>query len=179
MVIGLSQKNNQYEQVQDPDKTQKQTLEIPNLRLLARTPDTPIDKKQFALMSSHRGGSMIGSIGFDWARSSGGSQRQATPRSDDNLGCDKYYFQFKPPNWITRAAWSIASSISTSGFDVRLRAYSVVSEDSPVIELAKCGDIAGLLHLFDRKVASPFDMTEEGFSLLDVSWGLENYRRLC
>ncbi len=169
MVICLSQKNDQRGQVQDLDQVQEETHKIPNHQLLIRKPNAPVDEKQFALMSSHTGVSMIGSIGFDWTRSSDGSRRRGTPRSEGSLGCDKYYFQFKPPNWLTRRAWSIASALSTGGFDVKLRAYSVVPEDSPVIEYAKCGDIEGLLDLFDRKLASPFDVTEDGFSLLDVS----------
>lgn len=174
MVICLSQKNDQRGQVQDPDKPKEETHEMLNHQLLVRKPNAPVDEKQFALMSSHRGGSIIGSIDFDWTRSSDGSRRRASPRSEGSLGCNKYYLQCKPPNWLTRRAWSIASAISTGGFDIKLRAYSVVPYDSPVFELASRGDIEGLLDLFDRRLASPFDIDENGRNLLSVSSDLQN-----
>ncbi|ATY63249.1 hypothetical protein A9K55_007208 [Cordyceps militaris] len=113
------------------------------------------------LMQKHRGSSWLGSVGLDWTQSRDDNQGTAG-------GCNTYYMQLKPPNWLTRKAWSVVSSLSVSGFDITLRAYSVVPRNSPVMECAAVGDVGGLLDLFDKGLASPFDIDPDGNGLLEV-----------
>ncbi len=89
--------------------------------------------------------------------------------SKQRTGSIQHYLQLKPPNWLTQKAWSIFTSKSYDGFKFHLRTYSVVPYDAPVIECARRGDIQGMLELFDQKAASPFDISESGDRLIEVS----------
>lgn len=57
---------------------------------------------------------------------------------------------------------------SRSGWNINLRTYNIVPCGSLVIELARRGDVRGLLDLFAGGQASPFDVGEDGRSLLSV-----------
>jgi hypothetical protein len=83
-------------------------------------------------------------------------------------GCSQYYLQIRPPSWLTRRVWDILASNSSSGFKLCLRVYSIVPSDSRVFRSARMGDINGLLDLFNKKLASPFDRNEYGETLIHV-----------
>lgn len=89
--------------------------------------------------------------------------------STENGGATRHNIELNSPNWFTQKAWSIVASSSCSGFHINLRTYNVVSYNAPVMRLAYRGDIPGLLDLFDRKLASPFDISELGYRLIDAS----------
>lgn len=89
--------------------------------------------------------------------------------STQNGGATRHDVEFNPPNWLTQKGWSIITSRSYSGFNINLRTYNVVEHDAPVMRLAYLGDIPGLLDLFDRKLASPFDISKGGDRLIDAS----------
>ncbi len=188
LVISLSQNRDQREQAtgsvrtqEDSARTQKETHDMLGNRPLVRKSIDAIDTKQSRLIQKHLGTSIFGSVGLDWTRSSQGSRQRAPPRLCDSDYCDKYYLQFKPPNWLTTKAWSIATSISTSGFQISHRVYSVVPDTSLVFTYARRGNIEGLLDLFDSNLASPFDINEKGDRLVDVrsDWGMTDGYANC
>ncbi|KAF1735008.1 hypothetical protein CRV24_003926 [Beauveria bassiana] len=150
-----------------PSEAQEQMHNVPNQRHSTYRPNECADQRQNKLIQRHLGRTIIGSMAVDRARSSDGSNHGTT--------CDKYFIQVKPPNWITRKAWSIVSSISSGGFGFNLRVYSVVPRDSLVLYFARAGDIKSLLALFDQNLASPFDVCEVGQGLLHASLFYMNY----
>ncbi|KAM3562408.1 hypothetical protein ARSEF4850_002798 [Beauveria asiatica] len=97
-----------------PSETRQEMHNVPNQRHRTYTPNQPADRRQNKLIQKHPGRTIIGSVAVERARSSDGSM--------NGTSCNKYYIQIKPPNWITRKAWSIVSSISSSGFNLNLRA---------------------------------------------------------
>ncbi|KAK8143981.1 hypothetical protein G3M48_006489 [Beauveria asiatica] len=108
-----------------PSETRQEMHNVPNQRHRTYTPNQPADQRQNKLIQKHLGRTIIGSMAVERARSSDGSM--------NGTSCDKYYIQIKPPNWITRKAWSIVSSISSSGFNLNLRYAIVGSCDIRVI----------------------------------------------
>ncbi|KGQ05566.1 hypothetical protein BBAD15_g9164 [Beauveria bassiana D1-5] len=168
-----------------PSETQEQTHNVPNQRHRTYTSNEPGDRRQYELTQEHLGQTLIGSMAVERARSSAGSMNGSR--------CDKYYIQVKPPNWITQKAWSIVFSISSGGFNLNLRVYSVVPFNSLVLNYARRGDIKSMLGLFDQNLASPFDVCKHGQGLLHyairgscdtraiatmVDWGLDLTRCL-
>lgn len=51
---------------------------------------------------------------------------------------------------------------------MNLRTYNVRPETSPVFELARTGDVKGILSLIERKDASVYDIDEDGEGVLHV-----------
>ncbi|OIW29111.1 hypothetical protein CONLIGDRAFT_645249 [Coniochaeta ligniaria NRRL 30616] len=108
-------------------------------------------------------------------------------QSETETSDSQHYVQIRLPNWLTRKAWDIIATNSYSGFKFHLRAYSIVPWDAPVFWYARNGDINGMLDLFDKRLASPFDRDEYGDTLIDAAlefsriaavskmldWGLE------
>jgi len=81
----------------------------------------------------------------------------------------QYYLQLRAPSWLTRRAWDIQASKNVySGFKFHLRTYSIVPGNAPVLICARRGDINGLLDLFAKKLASPFDRDIYGETLIHV-----------
>jgi hypothetical protein len=50
-----------------------------------------------------------------------------------------------------------------------MRIYGVVAADAPIFTACKRGDSLAIQRLFDTRVASPFDQSEHGVSLWEVS----------
>ncbi|KAJ3495467.1 hypothetical protein NLG97_g3376 [Lecanicillium saksenae] len=115
------------------------------------------ERRRQQMAEKHLGGTLLGSVGFDSAHS-----------ADDGAG-NRYYIQFKPPNWLTRKSWSILYSVSSFGFNINLRAHSVIPHTSLVVQCAELGDVQGLLALFNNGLASPFDVDEYGRGLLEIA----------
>lgn len=67
-------------------------------------------------------------------------------------------------NW----AWDVEFCRSRSGWNINLHTYNIIPTNSLVFRLAKEGDERGLLDIFAGRQASPFDVDEDGRSLLSV-----------
>lgn len=78
-------------------------------------------------------------------------------------------FNVNIPAWLSNRIWQLALDKSISGWHFTMRTYGVVSKDSAIVKACETGDILEMRRLFDAGVASPFDHTELGESLLDVS----------
>jgi hypothetical protein len=47
--------------------------------------------------------------------------------------------------------------------------YMVVPDRAPIMQFAEEGDVRGIQELFKKGVASPYDRTSAGWTVLDVS----------
>jgi hypothetical protein len=83
------------------------------------------------------------------------------------------------PSWLLRKA--IAVSVISYGFKrtIRLRDYNVVREFSDAVRCTFTGDLVRLQRLVANGLATPNDVTMDGWSLLHVSHTscLEHYER--
>jgi len=72
--------------------------------------------------------------------------------------------QFRLQLWIQfrQQAWSLSPSITLSK-------QNILPDDSPIFELSRNGDFAGIINLFRRGLASPNDQTVDGKTPLLVS----------
>jgi len=72
--------------------------------------------------------------------------------------------QFRLQLWIQfrQQAWSLSPSITLSK-------QNILPDDSPIFELSRNGDFAGIIDLFRRGLASPNDQTVDGKTPLLVS----------
>jgi len=72
--------------------------------------------------------------------------------------------QFRLQLWIQfrQQAWSLSPSITLSK-------QNILPRDSPIFELSRNGDFAGIMDLFRRGLASPNDRTVDGKTPLWVS----------
>lgn len=113
--------------------------------------------------------SFFGNFALNIKSSSYGARNDKPPRTRRDTSCAQYHLQIRPPSWLTQRAWDIVASNSYSGFKLCLKAYSIVPHNALVFQCARLGDIDGLLDLFNKKLASPFDRNEYGESLIDVS----------
>lgn len=75
---------------------------------------------------------------------------------------------FGSPSWLSYRVWDVYVSSSFSGFNITLRTYSVIQEEPAVFLLAENADICDLQVLFAQSLASPFDRSPKGHSLLHV-----------
>lgn len=71
------------------------------------------------------------------------------------------------PHWLTGAVWRIW--IQKPCWDLRLRQYNIRSEEAEIFVSVRGGDVEKMLHLFERRDASPFDRDAKSRSLLYVS----------
>ena len=114
------------------------------------------------------GPSIFGSFSLHSASSSCRIQFDKSPQNQRDTGCSQYYLQIRPPSWITQMAWDILAWKSYTGFKLYFRQFSIVPRDALVFRRARTGDIDGVLDLFNKKLASPFDTDEYGETLLHV-----------
>lgn len=77
-------------------------------------------------------------------------------------------FHYRKVLYLMNWAWDIEVCRSHSGWNSSLRTYNIIPSDSLVFKLAGGGDVRGLLDLFAKRQASPFDVDEDGCSLLSV-----------
>ncbi|KAJ6789150.1 hypothetical protein PWT90_11073 [Aphanocladium album] len=136
--------------------------DILNHQRVTQSSDPLDENRRRRMAEQHLGCTLFGSVGIDSTRS--------VPGHGGAYG--RYYFQFKPPNWLTRKSWNILYSISSFGFNINLRTHFVIPDDSLVIHRIKLGDVEGILELFDKRLASPFDINEQGDSLLNIAMRL-------
>jgi hypothetical protein len=79
--------------------------------------------------------------------------------------------RLRTPSWLSLSsnALEICCYKVNSGWMFTAQAYRVVPRNSPIIQLAKDGNVRGIQELFEKKLASPYDKTSDGFTVLDVS----------
>ncbi|KAH7403865.1 hypothetical protein BKA64DRAFT_722511 [Cadophora sp. MPI-SDFR-AT-0126] len=75
-------------------------------------------------------------------------------------------FTAHPSQWLQLCGINhgirIALSKTLQGVDCRLRTYRAVSDDAPIFELCRLGKSNEIRHLFDKKLASPWDTNSKG-----------------
>jgi hypothetical protein len=81
----------------------------------------------------------------------------------------KELFRAHTPAWLSNTIWQIALNRSISGWEFTMRIYGVVAANAPIFTACKGGDSLAIQRLFDTRVASPFDQSEHGASLWEVS----------
>lgn len=74
-----------------------------------------------------------------------------------------------PWSWLTNRAWELCCYQASSGWNVTIRTYNIIPDDSDAFNFAISGNVSGLQKLFMTGKASPFDVTCYGTTLLDVS----------
>jgi hypothetical protein len=72
------------------------------------------------------------------------------------------------PSWLSSSVCELQSSPTGCGWMYTYRVYNIVSSNSDIVKRIKEGDKAGVLELFSKRQASPFDKDESGHSLLYV-----------
>jgi hypothetical protein len=96
------------------------------------------------------------------------STREVEPDQDHNNETVKIETSFTvyPSRWLQICVINhgirIALSKSFQGVDCRLRTYRAVPDDAPIFELCRLGKFDDIRHLFDKKLASPWDTNSWG-----------------
>lgn len=91
------------------------------------------------------------------------------PRSGDAANTSQAYrILLTPPQWLLGRAWDIQVSMACSGWTTFFRQYAVLPRDSLVFNTLRNEPREKLLDLFEKGLASPFSMDEEGWTLLHV-----------
>jgi len=72
------------------------------------------------------------------------------------------------PQWLFRRRFDLYTSQTHSGWNFSLNIYNVRPRKSPIFRHVRDGNISAIERLFQDKTASPFDVNEDGFSLLHV-----------
>ncbi|KAK0624770.1 hypothetical protein B0T17DRAFT_252429 [Bombardia bombarda] len=93
-------------------------------------------------------------------------QKQSDGQVSSASKTTKYRIRFSPPRWLLDKAWDLQVSVASSGWDVCLRQYITMPEDSPVFKYAFHGNLSELLELFAGGQASPFMFDKRGRTLL-------------
>jgi len=75
---------------------------------------------------------------------------------------------FSPSSWFNGRMLEFYWSSGFSSLNVTLRYYNVVPRDSPIMELAREGDLAGVQLLLKNREASITDIDNLGLTVLDV-----------
>jgi hypothetical protein len=77
---------------------------------------------------------------------------------------------FQTPKWLfgVSRAIEICESRAASGWIFNIQTFNVVSVNSPIMKMARIGDVVGIQQLFSTRQASPFDRDEQGRTVLDV-----------
>lgn len=73
------------------------------------------------------------------------------------------------PLWLLRRRIDLYTSQTHSGWDCSLSIYNVRPSDAPIFRYANEGNIDAIKRLFQGNMASPYDVDEDGYSLLHVS----------
>lgn len=85
---------------------------------------------------------------------------------DEPIECQKTIILILP---YLRRGFAISTSLINGLWSNTLRFASVVPSDSLVFELCRDGDLEEMNRLFRKGLASPFDTTRQGWTLLHVS----------
>lgn len=81
-----------------------------------------------------------------------------------------YRIRFVLPSWLTRGIWELECRRSYGGWrQISFRVYNTRMDDAKIFKLAGYGFVEGMVEMFDKGEASPFDCDPGGRSLLYVS----------
>ncbi|KAF3069745.1 hypothetical protein GL218_07876 [Daldinia childiae] len=72
---------------------------------------------------------------------------------------------FQAPVWFSHRSWELHSIKANGAWQLNLRSYRLIPEDSKVIALSRRGSPQDIQRLFDAGLASPYDYTYCGWSL--------------
>jgi hypothetical protein len=78
-------------------------------------------------------------------------------------------FRMTTPEWMSNTIRQFEMRRSIAGFNIALRTYTIVSWDAPIVGACRKGDLVEMQWLFDNRLASPFDNTEIGIPVWEVS----------
>ncbi len=85
-------------------------------------------------------------------------------------------FIFHPAQWLLRGGLRYGIDVlftqATQGFTYQLRTLRTVPDDSLIFEFCQKGNLDGIISLFRRKEASPWDVNSYGLTPLHVSHSL-------
>jgi hypothetical protein len=75
------------------------------------------------------------------------------------------------PVWLSmfRNSWEVRLYRATTCWTFIAQSYRTVPSDSPIMKFASNGDLRGMQKLFENKLASPYDRSRDGTTVLDVS----------
>lgn len=85
-------------------------------------------------------------------------------------------FRIKLPAVFSSRVWEIARIDAEQGWDLYFRTYNVRSDNSPIFEFCREGDLEGVKELISNGEASPLDVSWSGDSLITVSTSSVFYR---
>lgn len=87
------------------------------------------------------------------------------------------------PLWLSGSRYQLRSKRAYGGWDYTIRSYTIVPYESPIFDLCYNGDLNAVQQLFHDGLASPFDISINGTTLLHVSllkwrqYSFPNYQR--
>jgi hypothetical protein len=94
--------------------------------------------------------------------------RNASQISRSSTLSGRRLFRMTTPEWISNTICQFEMRRSIVGFNIALRTYGIVHADAPVFLACRKGDVSEMQRLFDDRLASPFDKSEDNFSLWQV-----------
>lgn len=78
------------------------------------------------------------------------------------------YIRLELAKWLSGKSWEVQIARSISGWHHYLRTYNIVTGNSEAIQCVERGDLPHLKYLLSNKLASIYDRTENGHTLLWV-----------
>lgn len=77
--------------------------------------------------------------------------------------------QYRLPSWLANQAWDFCAKQAYNGWDIQLRQYVIIPENSPAFQCIEQRNARGLQELFSKREASPWSCDSKGWTLLHVS----------
>jgi len=99
-----------------------------------------------------------------------------TPKS--RYSAEKEVMRLYIPINRIKTIWDIALRSSQIGWSFQIRTYNVRPYNSDVFMMASIGDVNGLQSLFQRGLASPFDVDQLDFGILYVRIVVAKYQNV-
>ena len=83
----------------------------------------------------------------------------------------KFLARITTPPWCTsyRLALEFGGHKAPNGWNFSIKTYAVIPRSSPIFRSVSDGDMEAVQRLFGEGLASPFDRSREGETILDVS----------
>lgn len=172
--IGSLQQSDLMIKSEDVESTGNNEIHVHTIVEARSTQFTPCScncHTPFAIKTPQWLGSTIGTLQIKYTSTASQSCKACNRRSCQTRDGTVLKTQFYFPPWLLHRMMSMQCSWGPlSGHTVSLRAPRSISSKSNVFMLAQHGNIQGMKRLFERKLASPFDISlEEGRSALHVS----------
>ncbi|KAI1172181.1 hypothetical protein F4777DRAFT_601819 [Nemania sp. FL0916] len=80
-----------------------------------------------------------------------------------------YTVTIRLPEWLCKISWELRCSKAMGAWTYVLHSYNIRPHDSEVFEIAKFGSSSNLVSLFTDGLASPYDVSDDGSTLIHVS----------